>query len=186
MRASAPVVSMTEPSEYGRALFLLSEEERDSDRVREDLRAAVGALSENPAYVGLLDTPALSREEKESLIDGAFSALSVSVTNLLKILSGKHAVYILPHVQAVYDALYEESRGIVHAEAVTAVPMTEEQTAAMTVKLSEKTGKTVILHNTVDPSILGGVRLRMSGTQTDTSLATRLADMERAVHDVIL
>ena len=85
-----------------------------------------------------------------------------------------------------FYSLYDDSRGILRVEAVTAVPLTEGQRKNMTAKLGASLGKTVILLNTVDPSILGGVKLRYSGTQLDGSVKTRLDKFEAALKNTVI
>ena len=85
-----------------------------------------------------------------------------------------------------YYALYDESRGILRVEAVTAIPLSDSQRDAMTKKLSLSLRKTVILTNTVDKSTLGGVTLRYSGVQLDGSVKTRLDKFEAALKNTVI
>ena len=82
--------------------------------------------------------------------------------------------------------LYDEYKGRLRAEAVSAIPLTEAQISRLTAKLSRITGKTVILRCTTDKSILGGIKLRYGGTQLDGSIKTRLDRFEAALHDAVL
>ena len=143
------VIIMIDAKEYGKALFLLTEEERTTAAVAEELGAVREILRENPRYEKLLDTPALGKDEKLLLIDRAFSSLNENLVNLIKILCEKHSVYQLPKIAAAYAALYDEARGIERVEALTAIVMTPRQIEALTAKLSRLTGKTVIVRNTV-------------------------------------
>ena len=77
---------MVNASEYGRALFMLTEETARTESAVSDLKAVQKVLSENPEYVKLLDTPALSKEEKLLLIDKAFKQVDTYLLNLIKIL----------------------------------------------------------------------------------------------------
>ncbi len=177
---------MTGAYEYARALFMISEEERSSDKVMADVRVAKKAFTSNPDYADLLDTPALSKSERLELIDKAFASLDGSLVNLIKILAEKRLSYLFPKLADEYSALYDESRGILRAEAVSAVPLTEKQSAALTKKLASLTGKTVILSNTTDKSILGGIVLRYSGIQLDGSVKTRLDKFESALKSAVI
>ena len=60
------------------------------------------------------------------------------------------------------------------------------QIKAMTAKLISLTGKKIVLKNTVDPGILGGVKLRYSGIQLDGSVKTRLDGFEKSLKSVVL
>ena len=172
--------------EYAKALFMLAEEENTCETTLLDLRAVIAAVKENESYLELLDTPALSKEEKLSLIDEAFSSISVSVVNFIKILCEKRLVRILPSVLKEYEALYDEKFGILRVEAISARPMSREQLDTLREKLEKEKQKTVVLTNTVKPEILGGLKLRFSGVQLDGSLKTRLDKIEASLKNVIV
>ena len=177
---------MIDAREYAKALFLLSEEEGSTDTVLEDVRLVSEIFSKNADYVKLLDTPALTKAEKLSLIEDAFSSLHYCVKNLLKILCEKHLVHMFKDVVLSFNGLYDEHCGIERAEAVTAIPLTNKQKDALSAKLSEMTGKKIILKNTVNPKILGGVMLRYSGIQLDGSVKTRLDNFAESLKNLNL
>lgn len=165
---------MAGKNEYASALFALALEEGITDSVRGDVETVALALNENPEYIKLLDTPALSKAERLSLIDESLGELNYCVKNLVKILSEKHLVYTFSELSRTYYELYDEHNGIERVEAVTAIAMSAPQTESLTKKLSDMTGKKIIIKNTVKPEILGGVILRYSGTQLDGSVKSRL------------
>lgn len=177
---------MTPGNEYGKALFMLAEETGTTETVLSDIGTADFIFSENPDYVKLLDTPAVTKSEKLKLIDNAFASLDESVVNLIKILCEKHSVFFFSDVKKEFSRLYDDSRGIEHVEAVTAVAMSESQVSRLTEKLSAMTGKKIILKNTVSPEILGGVKLRYSGIQLDGSVRTRLDKFEKSLKNTVI
>lgn len=177
---------MIAKNEYAKALFMLSEEEESCEKTLLDLKIAVTAISENKSYLDLLDTPALAKEEKLALIDAAFSSLSESIVNLLKILCQKRLARLLPDILKEYEVLYDEKFGILRVEAISARPMSCEQISALKTKLEAEKSKTVIIKNTVKPEILGGIQLRYSGIQLDGSLKTRLDKIEASLKSVIV
>lgn len=172
--------------EYAKAIFMLAIEENSCEDVLLDLRAAVGAVKENDRYLDLLDTPALSKEERLSLIDGAFSSLDGSVVNLIKILSEKRSSRLIPEILKEYEALYDERFNILRVEAISARPMTDAQISALKEKLEREKGKAVVISNSVDKGILGGLKLRFSGIQLDGSLKTRLDKIDASLKNVIV
>ena len=177
---------MIDMREYGKALFLITEEEGTTDKVLVDVRIAERIFKENPEYAKLLDSPAVPKDERISLADKAFGSLDTNLLNLIKILTQKREVCHFDKVAVAYSALYDDSRGILRVEAVTAVPLTDSQREAMTKRLSESLNKTVVLHNKVDRSILGGVTLRYSGVQLDGSVKTRLDKFEQALKQTLI
>ena len=177
---------MTAGGEYGKALFMLTEERGTTDTAIADVLLADTIFKENPDYVKLLDTPALAKAEKLSLCDGAFRDLDADVLSLIKILCEKHSIHVYHEVCRAYTSLYNESRGIVHVEAVTAVKMTDEQIKALRDKLVSETGKTIIINNKIEPRILGGVKLRYLGRQIDGSVKTRLDQFEKSLKNTVI
>ncbi len=177
---------MTEANEYGKALFMITEEESLSDKMLTDVRTAESIFKDNPDYIKLLSSPAIPKSERIELVDKAFSCLDINLCNLIKILVEKHAIHLFGKVAREYYGLYDESRGILRVEAITAVALTNEQHERMTEKLSKSLNKTVVLTNTVNRSILGGVTLRYSGVQIDGSVKTRLDKFEEALKNTVI
>ena len=177
---------MTGAAEYGRALFMLACELEAQEEIKNDAFTVKTVLDENPDYKNLLDTPAISKEEKLSLADKAFGTLHYTVSNLVKILSERHSVRAFSEVYTTYLALYNEYMGIEEVEAVTAIPMNDGQIAKLKSRLVAETGKKIIIKNTVDPTILGGVKLRYSGKQIDGSVKTRLDAFSESLKNIIV
>ena len=93
---------MTGAYEYARALFMISEEEHCSDKMRDDVEILRDSFLKNPDYARLIDTPALPKEKRLELIDEAFSSLNPSLVNLIKILSEMRLSYLLPKLAEEY------------------------------------------------------------------------------------
>lgn len=177
---------MTDAKEYARALFLLTEEDGVTDNVVADAATLKGALLANPDYVKLLDTPALTKAQRLDMLSATLSGLDWRLANLVKILTERHLAHLAVRLIDAYCDMVDEARGILRVEAVTAVPLSEAQSKALTVKLSARTGKTVIVKNTVDPSVLGGVKLRYAGIQLDGTVRSRLTEFEKGLKALVL
>ncbi len=177
---------MTDAREYGRALFLLAEESGRTDKILSDLNTALSAFSGNGEYAKLLDTPAISKEERLALIDEAFSCLDEYVKSTLKILCEQRSVHLFIKVADAFKSEYDLSRNIERVEAISAIAMTEGQLDAMKSKLEAMTNKTIIIKNTTDPSILGGVKLRYMGRQLDGSVRSRLDSLGKTISGIVM
>lgn len=177
---------MSGATEYAKALFLLSEEEKNTDITVSDAKTVLEVLKKNPEYRNLADTPALPTKEKVALIDEAFHGIDGNLLSLMKILCEKREFHSLPRVLSEYLFVVDESRGVLNVTAITAVPMLARQIQAMKKKLEDMTGKTVRLENTVDPKVLGGVRLRYAGVQLDSTLESRLIALEKSLKSAIV
>ncbi len=177
---------MIDAKEYGVALFMLAEEDNTAEKMRDDVELLKEVLRENPDYTRLLDTPALTKDERLAAIDGALKQLDERLMNLVKIMAEKRCAYLLPKALMGFSEELDKARGIERVEAVTAVTMTEEQLERLTKRLSEKLSKTVIVRNTVDERILGGIKLRYMGVQLDGSVRTRLDSFAKSLGEIVI
>ncbi|MBE6637988.1 MAG: ATP synthase F1 subunit delta [Ruminococcaceae bacterium] len=169
------------PIEYGNALFLLAKEEGTCERIKNEAGCVNSLLNSHPKYLTLLDTPAVPNAEKHQLVDTAFLGMHPHLLNFIKILISKRSVYLFPRAYAAYCDAYDEENNILHASAVTAVPLSKEQSDMLTAKLCKITGKNVILNNKIDRSLVGGVRLQFDGKQLDSSIDAQLAALRRSL-----
>lgn len=177
---------MIDTAAYGKALFDLAAELETDAAVYEELELVGKVLEENPGYVNLLDTPAVSTEEKLSLLDRAFSPAEPILRNFLSLLCEKRSVYRFPACAAAYGKAYDQAHNILRATAITAVPMTPEQCRSLTGKLEGLTGKTVILSNQRDEGLIGGMTLRYGGVQLDDSIRSRLDRLSSSLSQTIV
>ena len=171
---------------YGDALFSLAEELSETEAVIRDVEVLGTAIKENPEYLGMLDSPALSREERLSLIDGSFSSLNKNLVNMAKLLTEKRLAHTLPAVLKHITAAYEKSRGIERVEVISAVPLSDGQKAKLKAKLEGITKKQIIISNTHDPSLLGGMKLRYMGVQLDGTIKTKLEGFEKSLGELVI
>jgi F-type H+-transporting ATPase subunit delta len=160
---------------YARALLDVAVERGDPAAVRRDLGAIASALAAHGGLRAVLVHPAVASGRKKAvcraLFEGKVEELSL---RLLDLLAERGRLDLLPGIERSYAALFNERRGVVAAEAVTAVPLEDAQGAALEEAIRRATGKGVELAAGVDPSVLGGVLLRMGGRVYDGTVRTRL------------
>ena len=171
---------------YGDALFMLAEELSQTEQIKEELNLVCKTLEENPDYLKLLDTPALSPDERLDLVEKVFGNFNRNLVSLIKILTEKRLAYLIHKIQNSYLIAYDISRNIERVEAVSAVSLTQDQKDKLVSKLEKITGKQIIVNNTIDPSILGGMKLRYMGKQIDGSIKTRLDHFEKSLKDLVI
>ena len=171
---------------YAEALFSLSCEEDKCDKVYEDTRIAIAALMENWEYLSILDTTHLSLKERIAMIDQSFGMLDEHLVNLIKILAEAKRAHLLVKILREYESLYDEYKGIFNAYVTSAVAMSDVQIEGLRIKLRSLTGKEPRIINTVDPSVLGGVKLRFEGKQVDGTVKGRLDGFEKKLRDLVI
>lgn len=177
---------MIDAQGYGKALFELAQENKNEAQVRDELLLVQSVLRKNPEYITLMDTPAVSSQEKCQLLKTAFGSMDTMLQNFLSILCEKRSFFRFNACADAFCLAYDEAHNILRATAITAVAMSKSQEDALRTKLSELTGKKIELTNRVDPAVLGGVTLRYAGVQIDDSIQARLETLRRSLSEMIV
>lgn len=160
--------------EYGGALYELAAEEKCEDQVLEGLQLTQRLFRENPDYSKLLLQPSIRKEDRLALLDQALGGnVQPYVLNFLKILCERRALSDLDGCVAEFCARLYEARGILPVTAISAVPLTEQQTQALKEKLAQVTGKSILIENKVDETLVGGIKVEYEGKELDGSVAGR-------------
>lgn len=172
---------------YGQALYSLAKDEGISEVVLEELQVLRKSFSEEPKFLLLLAAPNLSKEERCQILDNSFRGhVQPYVLNFLKILTERGYARQFFKCCETYEAQYNEDHGILPVKAVTAIPLSKEQTEKLTKKLSGITGKTVMIENQVDADCIGGVRLDFDGKRLDDTVAHRLEAIGGLLKNTVL
>lgn len=171
---------------YGEALFSLAEELGETEQVKSDIQTLLAVIDASPEYLKMLDSPALSREERLALIDGSLASLNKSLVNTAKLLTERRLAHTVPKVLEHFVKAYERSRGIERVEVISAIPLSESQTAKLKAKLEGITKKQIIISNTHDPALLGGMKLRYMGLELDGSIKTKLDGFEKSLSELVI
>ena len=179
---------MTETAKmYGGSLYDLAAEEGLETRILGELDEVQQLLKQNPDYLRLLSTPSIPKKERCGLLDEALRGqVHLYVLNFLKILCEKGTLRELSGCARAYRIRYNQAHGILEATAISAVPLTEQQRAALHANLESLTGKTIDLKTKVDAKVLGGIRLDIEGTELDGTVQNRLASLRRDIAAVTL
>ena len=172
---------------YGSALYDLAVEEQRSEQLLSELNVLRESFAQEPDFVYLLATPALSKEERCGILDQSFRGkIDAYLLNFMKILCENGTIRQFGDCAQEFKRRYNEDNGILEVQAVTAVAMNEALTAKLRDRLSEVTGKRIELSCKVDPTCLGGVRLEMDGMQMDGTIQQRLDTMRRQLAETVL
>ena len=174
-------------SVYGEALYELACGENQQDEILEQLNALNESFRLTPEFIKLLGSHAISKQERCQVLDDSFRGkINQYLLNFLKILTEKGYMRHFGDCCKAYTAHFDQDNGIVRVTAVTAVALTDSQSARLTEKLSRSTGKQVILHNRVEPGVLGGVRLDYDGQRLDDTVSHHLDAVRELLSKTVL
>ena len=172
---------------YGQALYALASDENLSKQILQELNVLAEAFCQEPAYLRLLCNPSLTKETRCQIVDDSFRGkVHNYVLNFLKILSEKGYTKHFPDCVQAYKEQYNRDNGILPVQAVTAVPLSAEQSTKLTEKLARITGKAIELTNRVDATCMGGVRLEYDGKCMDDTVSHRLESVRSVLKNTVL
>lgn len=160
---------------YARALFQAAVQQQAVEEVGNAFQELLRTLEEQPALQQLLRNPLMARERKQKVVQQALGAqIHPLLASLLNLMIAKRREPLIEEVFREYGKLYDEHMGILRVQAVTARPMDELQERALIQSLERRTGKTVIVDKQVDPSLIGGIVVRIGDTVIDGSVQGQL------------
>ena len=163
-----------------RALLDVAEKKDAAAVVQTGLRQAVGALHDLPELQSALSNPALSVDRRKRIV-AVFASAPDLVRGFLELLVARELTSLLPQVERSYTAQWNARRGVMTAEAVTAVPLDEALVRALEQAIQKTTGLTAELSEKNDPAVIGGVLLKMGGQTYDGTVRGRLQALRRTL-----
>ena len=166
---------------YAEAVFDLADEEETFIRWAGDLQT-VADFTREADVAKILTSARVPRSEKLRLLTAALKGqVGDEAMNLVRLLNDRDKVALVPDITAIFREKMDERRGIAHAVVTTAVPLSEDERAAVAARLSAITGMTVDVTTVVDESIIGGVVARIGDQLIDGSTRTRLKALRRSL-----
>ncbi len=167
-------------TDYADALFSLAAE--TGEDLRDDLRTVQEVFGEEPRYVEMLSSPAIPLDRRMDNIRQALEGrVSQTVCSFVQLLCQRGHIRLFSPCVDAYMEMDRAARRHTVAQVVSAVPLSDEQTARLTQKLTALSGRQVTLTCTVDPGLLGGITVRMDGNVLDGSIMRRLRDMKEVM-----
>lgn len=172
---------------YANGLYSLCVEENISKAVLDEMALLEQSFSAEPMFLRLLSAPNLPVQERCKILDDSFRGkLQPYLLNFLKILTEKGYIRHFSDCYKAFRQCYNEDNGILPVRAVSAAPLSDAQLQKLTAKLQTLTGKTVELQNTVDPLVLGGVRLDYDGKRVDGTVKNRLDSIREMLNKTVI
>jgi F-type H+-transporting ATPase subunit delta len=171
------------PGRYAAALFDLATEERAVAAVETDLVTFQALLDMSPDLKAMVKSPVISRDEQAKALAAVLAKAGIGGTtaNFLKLIARNGRLFAASDMIKAYKALAARARGEVGAEVTSAQPLDEAQIAELKATLKAAVGKDVQLSTRVDPSLLGGLVVKIGSRMIDSSLRTKLAGLRVAL-----
>lgn len=171
---------------YASALFDLADQDKALDQVAGDLSDLGNMIADSEDLAHLLSSPVISRDDQSAaLMAIAKQAQFAQLTqNFIGVVVTNGRAFALPEIVKAFSIILAARRGEVTAEVVSAKALTDAQTSEIADQLKKAVGSAVQLNAKVDPSVLGGLIVKVGSRMIDTTLKTKLQQLRLAMKGV--
>lgn len=167
---------------YARALFEVAKERGLIDEIEAELNAIVDVVTSNSELNKIMMHPHIAPKGKKELLEQLFQdRVKPETLNFLNVLVDNRRESDLAGVLSAFVSLANEERGIADAVVTTARPLSDAEQADIAKRFGEILNKTLRVHAVVDPSILGGIVVKIGDRLFDGSVKSKL---EHFAHQV--
>lgn len=166
---------------YAKALRLLTASKEEASEILPQFQKIADAISDNKQLSDLLYSEAFSATEKQRVLKEVLAVANVKSAlseYVLKVVEFGR-VAILPDVCAEFTKLVREELGTLDVRVESAMELSKQQEERLRAELEKATGKKFLIHTTVNPSLLAGLKVELMGKTLDGSLRTMLGSMKQ-------
>ncbi|HEV7636267.1 MAG TPA: F0F1 ATP synthase subunit delta [Bradyrhizobium sp.] len=184
MAAENPSVSGVS-GRYATALFELARDEKSIDAVKADLDSFDVMLNESADLKRLVRSPVFSADAQSKALTAVLDRAGIAgiAAKFLKVLTANRRLFIVGDVIRAFRALVANFKGEATAEVTVAEALSDRNLDALKTALKSVTGKDVALNVKVDPSIIGGLVVKLGSRMVDSSLRTKLNSIKHAMKE---
>ena len=184
MAAEDPSVSGVS-GRYATALFELARDEKSVDAVLADLAKFDAMLAESDDLRRLVRSPVFTADSQSKALAAVLDKAEIAgvAANFLKVLTANRRLFAVADVIRAFRALVAKFKGEATADVTVAEALSDANLDTLKVALKSVTGKDVALNVKVDPSIIGGLVVKLGSRMVDSSLRTKLNSIKHAMKE---
>lgn len=172
---------------YARALFLVVERRGEILQALEDLRRLRGLIHSDARAGAFFGSPLVPLAHKRALLRFELaSRVMRPVASFADLLLRKKRLGLFPAIVDEYEKQVRAWQGLQEAEAVSAVPLTQDELKRLHARLERATGLTIELKVRVDPALVGGLYVRIGDRVMDRSVKGLLQSLQDRLFEVSL
>lgn len=171
---------------YATALFEIAAESKRLKPVEADLDTLAAALAESSDLRDLTQSPIYPRDQQGAAMAAICTKmeLGAEVSSTVALMASNRRLPELGATIAAFKALAAEARGEITADVTAASKLSVEQRKALSATLAESLGKKITMNETVDPSLIGGLIVKVGSVMVDTSIKSKLSQLQNAMKEV--
>lgn len=171
---------------YASSLYELASEAGSVDQIGAELAGFQTLINESADMKRFIESPVFSAEDQLRAVAAVLEKAGISglSANFIKVAAANRRLFAIPGMIKSYFQIVARNRGEISADVTSAHALTSTQENELKATLKGVTGKDVAINVTVDPSILGGLIVKVGSRQIDTSLRTKLSTLKLALKEV--
>ncbi len=171
---------------YALSLYEIAADSKNEKQYLDELTAVCWIFEREPEFLKVLQTPSIAMDDKRNVLKKVFEGrIQQYLLNFLMLITEKGRVGLVRDMCQAYKEHYYFENGIIEVRAITAKELSDALSQKLKTKMEAVTGKKVVLETTVDPSIIGGIVVKLGNEQFDTSLKTRLDEIAARLTNTI-
>ena len=165
---------------YAKALFELAQDAGQVEQCESQLSQVAEAWEAQAELRGVFEDPSFSPEQRRQILSDVASRLGASkiLRNTLWLMSDRKRLAALPLVAAAFKQLADEGAGRLHAEVISATPLSDAYYEQLRTTLEKVTGKKIVLDTRQDPTLIAGVVTKVGDKVFDGSARHRLGELK--------
>jgi F-type H+-transporting ATPase subunit delta len=171
---------------YASALLDTANEQGQLAAVEQDINNISKLIDDSDDLRRMVRSPVFSAEDQTRAIDAVLGKAGVAplTMNFFKLLVRNRRLFAAQDIIKAFKALAANARGEVQAEVASAVALNDAQLNELRDTLKASVGKDVMLETKVDPSLLGGLVVKIGSRMIDSSLKTKIATLKTRMKEV--
>ncbi|MFD1362032.1 F0F1 ATP synthase subunit delta [Lentibacillus salinarum] len=175
-------MSQVAANRYAEALFQLGNEKGTLEQLVKESEVLKSIFNENEQLVTFMEHPRINHDKKMQFLGDVFQGFSDDVLKTLKLLAERHRIGIVPAILDAFIHLVNEAKGIAEAKVYSVRKLSESEKEQLEITFAKRFNKQAIkLESIVDPSIIGGLKLRIGNTIYDGTIQGKLKRIERRI-----
>jgi F-type H+-transporting ATPase subunit delta len=170
---------------YATALFELALESKAVDQVQADLQSFGAMVASSPDLTRLVRSPVFAADEQAKALVAVLDKAGITgiAANFLRVVAGNRRLFAIAQMIRGFNALVAKHKGEVTAQVTVAEKLNDARMGEIRDALKQVTGKDVQVDVTVDPSIIGGLKVKVGSRMVDASLRTKLNSIKLAMKE---
>lgn len=168
---------------YATALYDMADEAKQLDAVADDLRGLKGLLAESDDLRRLVRSPLIGRQNQIKAMLAVLKKAGVNdlTRRFIGVVGENRRLFALSGIIEAYLETLASRRGEETAYVASAVALNDDQQTRLADSLKTAVGSQVRIETEVDPSLIGGLVVRVGSRMIDSSVKTKLQRMQLAM-----